>query len=74
VKSSHECFNNALNFNPKNPENYFNMGCLYELCFQFSDAIAMHDKAIELDPNFQLAHARKLGVYAQLENKDRKLE
>lgn len=46
------------------------MGCLYELCNQLNDAIAMHEKAIELQPNFQLAYTRKLGVYAQLENKD----
>jgi len=54
-----------------NAENYFNLGCLYELCYQFKDAIAMHEKAIELQPNFQLAHTRKLGVLAQMENKDK---
>ena len=70
LKSAHECFSNALKFNPKNAENYFNLGCLYELCYQLPDAIAMHDKAIELQSNFQLAYTRKLGVYAQIENKE----
>jgi len=70
VKSAHECFTNALHFNPTNAENFFNMGCLYELCSQPVDAIVMHEKAIELQPNFQLAYTRKLGVFAQIENND----
>lgn len=70
VKSAHECFTNALHFNPTNAENFFNMGCLYELCSQPIDAIVMHEKAIELQPSFQLAYTRKLGAYAQIENND----
>jgi len=62
---------NALKFNPLNAENYFNMGCLYELCSQFQDAIAMHEKAIELQPTFQLAYTRKLGCLAQKESKEK---
>jgi len=69
LKSAHECFSNALKFNPKSAENFFNMGCLFELSSQPNDAILMYDKALELQPNFQLAQNRKLIVVAQNENK-----
>jgi len=49
------------------------MGCLYELSGQPKDALSMHDKAIELQPNFQLAYTRKLCALAQIENKDNSL-
>jgi len=69
LKSAHECFSNALKFNSKSPENFFNMGCLFELSSQPNDAILMYDKALELQPNFQLAQNRKQLVVAQTENK-----
>jgi len=58
-----------LKFGPKVPENYFNMGCLFELSNQPNDAVMMYDKAIEVCPSFHLAHTRKLGIYSQMENK-----
>ena len=45
------------------------MGCLFELSTQPNDAILMYDKALELQPNFQLAITRKQLVVAQTENK-----
>jgi len=45
------------------------MGCLFELSSQPNDAILMYDKALELQPNFQLAQNRKQIVVAQTENK-----
>ncbi len=60
-------------FDPKSAENFFNMGCLYELNGQAKEAVNMLDKAIELQPNFSLAFTRKLCVLAQLENKDNSL-
>ena len=50
------------------------MGCLYELCSQFADAIVMYDKAIELQPNFQLALNRKQGIATQMESKNATIE
>ena len=49
-----KCLSNALKFNSKSPENYFNMGCLFELCSQWNDAAQMYDKALELQPNLHV--------------------
>jgi len=46
------------------------MGCLFELCAQWNDAILMYDKALELHPNFQLAQNRKQGVQTQIETRN----
>lgn len=59
MKQAYDCLSKALRNDPKIPEHFFNLGCLFELSNQQKDALSMYDKALEAHPSFQLALIRK---------------
>jgi len=64
-------FNNAISINPDPPQSYGNLGICYACLGEKESALSYFDKALEIDPNYQLAASNRLLV-EKLE-KDEKL-
>lgn len=73
MKQAYECFSKALKLDPKCPENFYNLGCLFELSSQPNDAVSMYEKCLDIDPAFHLA-VNRMRKMAQINLKNGAIE
>lgn len=69
-----EAYNQALGYNPNDPNIHLGRGVTYSAVGQFADALADHDAALRLDPNNARAHALRASVLDLLDRDKEALE
>jgi tetratricopeptide (TPR) repeat protein len=56
------CFKKCLAINPKHPQSYGNIGICYAKLGQRKKALKAFDKALEIDPNYEIALVNRMVV------------
>ncbi|GEM_PF-1415111 len=63
-----ECYNQAIQLNPKLAEAYVNRGNFYRKQENYSQALADYNQAIQLNPQYAAAYANRGNLYAEQKN------